>query len=120
MANRGLTPDLETLKELQPEAVLYAREWVRKRGKEFEASIDDQLQGELEDLEALKKRQLEHVRRSVAGSKQSEAIKLSRINRKQAEIEELFSRYLEWVEDTMMLEDQPWLKVMCVLTGESV
>ena len=120
MANRGLTPDLETLKELQPEAVLYAREWVRKRGKEFEALIDDQLQGELEDLEALKKRQLEHVRRSVAGSKQSEAIKLSRISRKQAEIEELFSRYLEWVEDTMMLEDQPWLKVMCVMTGESV
>ena len=120
IANRGLEPNLETLKELQPEAVLYARSWVRRVAKEFEAGIDDQLQQELADLEALKKRQLEHVLRSVEGSRQSEAIKLSRINRKQQEIEKLFEQYLEWVQDTMMFEDQPWLKVMCVMTGESV
>ena len=120
LANRGLPVDEETLKELQPEAVLRARTLVRKLAKEFEAGIDDQLERELKDLEALKKRQLDHVWRSVEGSKQSEAIKLGRINRKQAEIEKLFEQYFEWVEDTMSLEDQPWLKVMCVMTGESV
>ena len=120
IANRGLTANQDTLKELQPEAVLYARDWVRKVASEFQAGIFDQLGQELADLDALKKRQLEHVRRSVAGSRQSEAIKLSRVKRKEEEIEELFDQYLEWVEDTMNLEDQPWLKVMCVMTGESV
>ena len=119
IANRGLNVDVERLKELQREAVWRALAWVRERGKEFEAAVDDQLNRELEDLESLKKRQLEHVRRSVAGSRQSEAIKLSRIRRKEADIDKLFSQYFEWVEDTMTLEDQPWLKVMCVMTGES-
>ena len=119
LANRGHQANLGTLRELQPEAVLRARAWVRDRSKEFEDEINDKLQRELDELEALKKRQLKHVWRAVEGSRQAEAIKLGRVNRKENEIEDLFESYFDWIQDTMTLEDQPWLKVMCVLTGVS-
>jgi hypothetical protein len=36
---------------------------------------------------------------------------------KLTEIEEIFDRYLEWVEDTMTTEKHPYLQVVCVLSN---
>ena len=116
--NRGLKTDLRALTRMLPEAIGWAEIWVGERREAFDRENDPKLQGTYSDLEALKKRQMEHAERAVAESKQWDALKRSRLDRKRQEVEEIFTEYLRWVEDTMTLEKQAWIKLLCVMTGE--
>ncbi|MCY4372388.1 MAG: hypothetical protein OXC31_01365 [Spirochaetaceae bacterium] len=50
-------------------------------------------------------------------SEQAEAFKRARQERGQRDIDTLFDEYLEWVQETMTTEPQPYIKVVCVMTG---
>ena len=115
--NRGLDPDLDALRRLLPDAVDRAREHVGTRRNDFENHINDKLNRELADLEALKERQLRRLGARLARSKQAEAIKRAHAERARRDIDAIFDEYLQWVEDTMTTERQPWIKVVCVMTG---
>lgn len=116
--NRRLETDLRALTRMLPEAIGWAEIWVGERREAFDRENDPKLQGTYSDLEALKKRQMEHAERAAAESKQWDALKRSRLDRKRQEVEEIFTEYLRWVEDTMTLEKQAWIKLLCVMTGE--
>ncbi len=117
--NRGSEADFDTLKAAVPEAVDRATLWIRPRSDDFESEINKQLERELADLESLKTRQLEHVTARIAQSRAAEGLKRGQLLKKRKEIEDLFGEYLEWVQDTMTLETEPWLRLLCVMTGES-
>jgi len=38
--------------------------------------------------------------------------------RKRREIETLFDEYMQWIEDTITTEDNPFIQVIAVLSGE--
>ena len=115
--NRGLPADVESLGELLPIAVGRARTHFVERRKGFEDDVNVKLEEEYRDLERLKRRRLERLRRAVDRSAQAELFKRAREEKGQREIEQLFNDYLEWVEDTMTTEKSPWIKVICVMTG---
>ena len=115
--NRGLRPNLRTLRTHLREAVRRAELWVKDRANEFDEVNDAKLDCALSELEELKTRQLEHLRRRILQSRLSEALKRGQLRKKEQEIDEIFGDYLEWVENTMTLATEPWIKLLCVMTG---
>ena len=117
VANRGRTPDVDALKGLLPDAVARARERVVERRRAFESRINDKLNDELAALETLKARQLRRLALQLDRSDQAEAFKRAREERGRRDIDAIFDEYLTWIEDTMTTEPQPYIKVVCVMTG---
>ncbi len=118
IANRGLQADTDALRRLLPDAVTRARAWVVARGRAFESRINEKLNEELEALEKLKARQIRQLELQLERSDQAETFKRARQERGQRDIDTIFKEYLEWVEDTMTTEPRPYIKVVCVMTGE--
>ena len=118
IANRGRQADIDALQRLLPDAVAKAREWVVARRRDFEDRINDKLNRELKALEKLRTRQLRQLELQLERSDQSETFKRAREERGRRDIETIFDEYFEWVEETMTTEPQPWIKVVCVMTGD--
>ena len=118
IANRGRQTDVDALRRLLPDAVAKAREWVVARRRDFEERVNEKLNRELNALEALKTRQLRQLELQLERSDQSETFKRAREERGRRDIETIFDEYFEWVQETMTTEPQPWIKVVCVMTGE--
>ena len=87
-------------------------------GATSEERVNEKLNRELEALEKLKARRLRQLELQLERSDQSETFKRAREERGRRDIETIFDEYLEWVQETMTTEPQPWIKVVCVLTGE--
>mgnify|MGYP000075265160 CR=1 FL=1 len=52
-----------------------------------------------------------------ADNKQVEAVKQSRQAQRQREIEHNFESYIEWIEETMTTEKEPYIQLIAVITG---
>ena len=118
VANRGRPVDIEALQRLLPDAVAKTREWAVGRRDAFESAINDKLNRELAALDALKARRLLQLKLRLEQSDQAETFKRAREEHGRRDIETIFNEYFEWIEDTMTTERQPWIKVVCVMTGE--
>ena len=118
VANRSRQADTDALRSLLPDAVARRRHWVVERRRAFESRINDKLNDELKALEKLKTRRLRQLELQLERSDQAEAFKRAREERGQHDIDTIFDEYLEWIEDTMTTEPQPYIKVVCVITGE--
>ena len=116
-ANRGLPVDAEVLRSLLPDTVAKAKEWFVQQRNAFEDKINTKLNIELEALEALKDRRLKLMELRLERSSLAEPLKQGRAERERREIDDLFSDYLTWIEDTMTTEPQPWVKVVCAMVG---
>lgn len=117
MPNRELPHDHARLQRLLPKAVARAHEHVVNRRNEFEREIDHKLNAALDSLDKLKARQVQQMELKLEQSRQDEQFKRAREQRKRAEINEVFEEYLTWIEDTMTTEKQPYIKVICAMTG---
>ncbi len=115
--NRNIPPDLDALQKLLPDAVQRAKEWLDGQRQAFEERMDAQLNRELAALEDLKARRIEQLAIKLERSQRTEAFKAHQRSTGEQEIKQMFDDYLEWVEDTMTLERQPYIKVVCVMAG---
>ena len=115
--NRNIPPDLDALQKLLPDAVQRAKEWLDGRRQAFEERMDAQLNRELAALEDLKARRIEQLAIKLERSQRTKAFKAHQRSTGEQEIKQMFDDYLEWVEDTMTLERQPYIKVVCVMAG---
>ena len=117
-ASGGRPAYLDALQRRLPEAVAKAREWIIGRRNAFEKQINAKLDHAVAALDELKARRLRQLELQLAGSGQTEAFKRARAERSRHEVEERFDEYLEWIQETMTTEPRPWIKVVCVMTGE--
>ena len=115
--NREIDLDLDPLSELLPDAVERAKQWLDERRQAFEDGMNEQLNRELEALEELKARRIQQLALKLDQSQRAEAFKAHQRSTGEQEIEQVFDDYLTWVEDTMTLERQPYIKVVCVMVG---
>ncbi len=115
--NRGQPEDTKALQALLPGAVEKARSWMIDRRNAFEGEINVKLNDQLQALERLRERQLLELESQLARSHQVEAFKHSRQVQRKKEIDAIFDDYIQWIEDTMTTEKQPYLQVVSVLLG---
>ena len=83
----------------------------------FEHTINAKLDEELQALEELKARRYSQLEIKLGQSRQSAAHKAHRETRARRDIDQVFNDYLEWIQETMSTEREPWLKVLCAMVG---
>jgi hypothetical protein len=115
--NTGNEIVFDHIKALMPEAVEKARDWIRQRRKEFENEINEKLNQHLNALERLRKKQHHQLELQFEGSRQHEKIVHSRKEQKRRSIDKIFDEYLNWIEDTMTTEDNPYIQIISVFKG---
>ncbi len=115
--NRGLTASLDTLRALLPPAVAAVRDELRRR--DHEARANEQLQSQLDALEALKAQHLRQLEREFERSGQPEAFKRRRREERLRHIERIFQDYWDWLGNTQLTEEEPYIQVAAVFTGGS-
>ncbi|EKN4010499.1 TPA: DEAD/DEAH box helicase [Yersinia enterocolitica] len=103
--------------QLLEKAIDHARDVFAHDRQAFEDKINQQLNEHLEKLDVLRKRQIGQLELDFAENKQQESVKQSRKEQRQREIEHNFNSYIEWIEDTMTTEKQPYIQVIAVITG---
>lgn len=103
--------------QLLEKAIDHARDVFAHDRQAFEDKINQQLNEHLEKLEKLKGRQISQLEMDFAENKQQESVKQSRKEQRQREIEHNFNSYIEWIEDTMTTEKEPYIQVIAVITG---
>jgi hypothetical protein len=115
--NRGRSADTQALQLLLPEAVEQARCWMSEQRQSFEHKINKKLNDYLNDLERLRQKQYIQLALRFEESRQSEKIIQSRKEAEKRKINKIFDDYLDWVEDTMTTEDNPYIQVIAALRG---
>lgn len=110
--NRDNSIDLDLLNSLLPAAVKQARNFMSEKRNAFEDEINPTLQAHLDKLEQLKGKQYEQLDLFYMGKKTR-----SKKEQDKREIDKTFDEFIEWVEDTMTTEDNPFIQVIAVLQG---
>ncbi|MBI3302225.1 MAG: ATP-dependent helicase, partial [Deltaproteobacteria bacterium] len=117
--NPGSAVDIEALKHLLPEAVSQARRWMHEQRRQFEDTINEELNAHLTALERLRTKQYDQLELRFADTQQIATIVQGRKERERRAIDQIFDDYLEWVQDTMTTEDHPYIQMVAVLKGEN-
>jgi uncharacterized protein YktB (UPF0637 family) len=110
--NRCANINIDTLKKLLPEAVQKTKDYMSKERKDFESIINKKLNDQLTALDRLKKKQHEQLELLYSETRQ-----LSKKEQEKREIDRIFDEFINWVEDTMTTEDNPFIQVIAVLKG---
>lgn len=115
LVNPGRRSDTRALAQLLPIAIQQAQQQLQVERDNYEQRSNATLNKQYDALEALKAKhtqQMEMDLSSVTGSQ----LDSQRANR-QSEIDRLFDDYWEWLENTQIIEKQPYLQVAAVFTG---
>lgn len=108
--NKARPFDTAPVEALLPAAIEAARGEMLAAHKAFEAEMDEKLQQHLDELEKLKAR---HMKRYGLFHEDLETTKEGR------RIKKIFDDYWTWLEETMLLEREPYIQVVAALTGDA-
>ncbi|BAZ02908.1 hypothetical protein NIES37_69210 (plasmid) [Tolypothrix tenuis PCC 7101] len=112
-----MLPTDEKLLNLREIAVVEAQKKMLEARKNFEDSINVQLQEQLNRLNKLKGQHYEQLTLRFADGTPLKEEKKSKAERR---IEQIFNDYWRWVEDSMTTEPAPYIKIIAVLQGAKV
>jgi hypothetical protein len=112
-----IVPIEEQLFDLRNEAVDIARREMLTKQKDFETRINQELQEQCDRLDQLRK---EHNQQLEIKFADGSPLVKERKQREQNQIERIFDDYLQWVEDSMTAEPEPYIKIIAVFQGDKV
>lgn len=116
--NRGIAGDTQALQALLPGVVDYAVDRLRAVKKREEQLLKERLNRHRQAMDALKRRHIEQLELELAGSGQPDAFKTRRRGERMDYIHRIFKGYQDWLEETQMTENQPYLQVVAAFTGQ--
>jgi ERCC4-related helicase len=118
LPNRNISADTTALQALLPQAVDAARLRLKGLKESFEAARRSTLQQQQQRLAQLKAKHESQLELELGRSAQHESIKARTREDRQRHIDRVFSDYQSWLDNTQTTEDQPYLQVAAVLTGQ--
>ncbi|MDZ7753843.1 MAG: DEAD/DEAH box helicase [Gammaproteobacteria bacterium] len=116
--NRGIAGDTRFLQEQLPGVVDRADERLRAHKKREEVGINEQLNRQMEAMDSLKQHHVQQLDLELAASDQPDTFKARRRDERMAHIERIFQDYEDWLEDTQLTADEPYLQVIAAFTGQ--
>jgi superfamily II DNA or RNA helicase len=120
LPNRGAGGDTQALRALLPIAVAAARDRLRGLNEAFAASRKPALEAQRARLAQLKQQHQEQLQLELDRSAQPEVFKARRREERQHHIERVFRDYQDWLDNTQTMDDEPYLQVAAVFTGQGV
>ena len=115
--NQSRPFDKERLKKMLPVALAKGEERMHERRREFEAAIDGKLNAQIKELDRLKQKQFIQLELDFADAAPNSRT-LDKKQQKQREIDRIFNEYWSWIENSLLTEDVPYIRVVAVLKGE--
>ncbi len=109
--------DLAPLQNILLDVIDQAKKWMSEQRNVFEDQINKKLQDHLDALEKLKRKQYVQLEFDFKISRMSEKRINSKKEIKRREIKAVFDEYMDWIEQTMTTEDNPYIQVAAVLKG---
>ncbi len=103
--------------QLQTPQSLLQSHFLQEQRKHYEAISNQKLNQQLQALEALRARHLGQMELDI--DKLLETVKHRKREERTAQINRLFDDYLDWLENTQITEDKPYLQVAAVFTGSA-
>lgn len=116
--NPGLAGETDTLRQLLPTAVHAAEQHLKALKEEFEAERGPILQDQQRRLERLKSQHQNQLQLDLDRSDQPEAFKARVRDERQAHINRVFQDHQDWLINTQTTEEDPYLQVAAVFTGQ--
>ncbi len=120
LPNKNRETSYDSLIKLLPQAVQEAKQSILDVRSQFEEEINQKLDHQIADLERLRKKQVVQLELVFETSKELESVKTGKRKQKLDYIDEVFDDYIQWIEDTLTTEKQPYLQVISVLVESSV
>ena len=115
--NPGVFSGEDECYALLPAAIEKAAWWMSEQRKGFEDRINKKLNEQLAALERLRGKQHDQLEFRFKDSRLPERIVKGIKERERRRIDRLFDEYLDWVQDTMTTEDNPYIQLIAVLKG---
>lgn len=115
LPNAGEAVDLDALADLRAQAVAAAARRLEADRDAFRGELRPKLNTELERLQRLEARKLDHVETKFAERKDVGAKHLR--EQAQRQVRSLFSDYQQWMKDAMTVADKPFLQIIAALVG---
>lgn len=116
LVNPGQAADTSALAKLLPAAIRHAQQQLEVERAEYEKNSNELLNEQYNALEALKSKHLRQMELAL-GQLSSSQQQAQRSNR-QSDIERIFDDYLDWLENTQLIDEKPYLQVAAVFTGQ--
>jgi hypothetical protein len=121
LPNRGVAGDTQALQRRLSAVVDRAQARLRAYEKEQERVIDEHLNNrQMQAMDALKQRHVHQLEVELDASDQPDAFKTRRRDERMSHIERIFQDYEDWLEDTQMTADEPYIQVIAAFTGQEV
>ncbi|WP_308368042.1 MULTISPECIES: DEAD/DEAH box helicase [unclassified Microbulbifer] len=118
LPNPGYTGDTGPLQSLLPLAVEEAGTRLKRLKASFESERRASLEEQQQRLAALKDKHQTQLHLELERSGQHESLKARTREERQRHIDRLFQDYQDWLDNTQSTEDQPYIQVAAVLTGQ--
>jgi len=118
LPNPGRSGDTAALRTLLPRAVGAARERLQAVKRDFDVTRGEVLADQHRRLAELKAGHERQLGLDLARSNAPEALKLRQRDDRQAHIDRVFRDHEDWLDNTQQTEDDPYLQVAAVFTGQ--
>ena len=115
--NPGQIDVPDAVQELLPQVVAKARAYMTVRRDEFHARIMPELERHKRNLAHLRNKHGQEIQLHFQGMHLSETLKQSREQERLREMDTIFKDYERWIDLTMNVEDNPYIKVVTVFMG---
>lgn len=118
LPNRAQPINLSELEALRSPVIQAAKAEMQQHQQEYTDAKHPELAQQLQELEALKGRQVQQLNLQLEGSAQAEHFKAAKKEERLGRIERVFNEYETWVQDTLTIEPVPFIQIIAVFTRE--
>ncbi|PCM45946.1 DEAD/DEAH box helicase [Marinobacter sp. ANT_B65] len=119
LPNRAQPINLSELEASRSPVIEAAKAEMQQHQQAYTSAKQTELAQQLQELEALKGRQVQQLNLQLEGSAQAEHFKAAKKEERLSRIERVFNDYENWVRDTLTIEPVPFIQIIAVFTREN-
>lgn len=104
--------DVHAAEELRDDAIIHAREFLGGKFRDYQNRMNPLLDEEVEKLIALQEKHHEYYQLTLFEQER-------KLEEKNRSVDELFEEFITWETETLTIQDNPYIRIIAVLTGVS-
>jgi superfamily II DNA or RNA helicase len=117
LSNPGTVNNTQVQQQLLLQAIDKAKQHFDHVRNAHEKALNSKLQQQVDELEKLRTKRIQQMSFQLEGAGGIAQIIEDKKHKEQQRIEKLFDDYIQWIEDTMTTEKDPYIQVIAVFTG---
>jgi len=116
--NNATAGDCDKLQQLLPLVIDDAAKQLRQLRDKIEADRRNSLRARLDDLKKLREKHLGQLQNELQQSKLADQFKRRKEQERRDHIDAVFNEYQNWLQETQQTEEDPYIQIIAVLTGD--